>query len=1141
MKSIRGYFAVALFLSCTIVIFGFGVRRGRGDLTMASYWRQQLLKQQNNTLAVNSTVCPATSDVDTTKIFSQMNFQASWIGKKYFWHSEDFDFQSRHETHQQLITRNRNIVQVFILPHSHNDPGWRRSYDEYFIAQTRHTLNNAVEKLTTLPKMTFIWSEITYLAKWWKTITPKMKEQFINLVEQGRLEIGTGGWVMPDEATGNLYSLVHELTEGQQWVNNHLHTHAKYSWAIDPFGHSSTYSHLLKASKINGMVIQRLHYTWKHWLAEHKIEEFRWRPRWDTSGEFEIPCLTLPFDLYSIKHACGPDPQVCLKFDFRKVAFEYGENYGKMTPITKSNVKKLAPEIVTQYHKTASLTNHNVILVPLGDDFRYDRSIEWDQQYSNYMELFSYINSNKDKFRMEIGFGTLRTYFEAVNKLENKSAKRPSLSGDFFPYGDVYVSGKPQYWTGFYGTRPYWKKFYREVENELRTAEILFTFANALARQSNRTDYIELLATQYHGLVTARHEFAVFAHHDGVTGTSKYLTMDDYGNRLYFTYRTSINLQSTTMKIIYDITLKKILPTISKDFLRERFDLLPSKIPLEVFANDEYITRVTLFNSLGWKRTELVKVLVKDPNVKVSDSQGRYIPSQINPVFLYDSLHVRVSDRAYELVFFANLDPLTFATFSVRHASREEDDVSVLSTIYCINCTQSENSPFKIDARPQILSIENEQTYLNFQESGLLSSIERKVDGKSVQVSLAFGIYTPIARESGAYLLKPDISSERLFLQKYLPPSILKIQGPLMSQVTTKHFSQLETIQVNTTLFNLSSSANSTLEDQVQSILVETYVDFSQDYSNKAEVFMRLDSELNSTTTQKTSKSEEEEVSVMFTDQNGFVSEKRVQVPSIGYEGNTYPVTNMVYIQDELKKLRLSVLVDRTHGFCSMKKGRLETLIERRSTYDDGRGMSEGVLDSKPTVSSYLLLLESLDTNKVGIDKNDTFSQNQPSIHVHTASLRLNYPPSMFVYNEAVDEDSQEQNVPFLSSPFPENIHLINMRMLSSLTSTVNETRLDDDEILNNMALMNLQYLVDYKSEIGSCHNRSENNESNPRDCPTTSALDATSHFTHLNISRIIPTSLTGIIDQNVNETLRSDNNTGCINSLLHNFKLVFK
>lgn len=57
------------------------------------------------------------------------------------------------------------------------------------------------------------------------------------------------------------------------------------------------------------------------------------------------------------------------------------------------------------------------------------------------------------------------------------------------------------------------------------------------------------------------------------------------------------------------------------------------------------------------------------------------------------------------------------------------------------------------------------------------------------------------------------------------------------------------------------------------------------------------------------------------------------------YEGNTYPVNTMAYIQDESRKLRFTVLVDRSHGFASLENGRLETLVERRTVYDDSRGV----------------------------------------------------------------------------------------------------------------------------------------------------------------------------------------------------------
>lgn len=56
------------------------------------------------------------------------------------------------------------------------------------------------------------------------------------------------------------------------------------------------------------------------------------------------------------------------------------------------------------------------LLVPLGDDFRWDGSAEWSAQLENYDKLFAHFRERPD-LHVQAGWGTLKEYFDTVTKI----------------------------------------------------------------------------------------------------------------------------------------------------------------------------------------------------------------------------------------------------------------------------------------------------------------------------------------------------------------------------------------------------------------------------------------------------------------------------------------------------------------------------------------------------------------------------------------------------------------------------------------------------------------------------------------------------------------------------------------------------
>ena len=508
------------------------------------------------------------------------------------------------------------------------------------------------------------------------------------IVETKQLEIVTGGWVMNDEANSHYYAMIEQMVEGHEWLKANIDPSIRptYGWSIDPFGYTPTMAYLLKQMGFDAMLVQRVHYHLKKYMGQNLRFEFMWRQSWSTanSKDTSIFCHVMPFYSYDIPHTCGPDPKICCQFDFKRIEGSIACPWGvRPVPINAHNVHERASTLLDQYRKKSQLygdrDNHNVLLVPLGDDFRYQDMKEARDQFENYEKLMDYMNSKKE-WNVEIKFGTLKDYFELLTSKNILLKKRPEVfTGDFFTYADR----NDHYWSGYYTSRPFNKRLDRVVEYYIRSAEISFSFANILQQkiQSKFTN----LNSLYKKLLESRRNLGLFQHHDGITGTSKTPVVLDYARKLFTAMKNAKEIIEESVSYLISETNDPSKIFSIEDVTLANDDQDRLKIKPVIDLNEVNEKKIVLYNSNVNERDEVVSFRVSTPNVEVIDSVGKVLKEvqvslvwpNLEGVYKHNDANQRLSaenvnfgadfdSNSFELLFEVNLPPLSLNTFTIR-------------------------------------------------------------------------------------------------------------------------------------------------------------------------------------------------------------------------------------------------------------------------------------------------------------------------------------------------------------------------------------------------------------------------------------------------------------------------------------------
>ena len=167
---------------------------------------------------------------------------------------------SRHLFSQNLTvskhsadTSDNKVLNIHIVPHTHDDVGWLKTVDQYYFglnmsiqhASVHDIIDSVVDALLENPSRSFTYVEQKFFSMWWNRQNDVVKDRVRFLIANKQLSFANGGWCMHDEATTHYIGMIDQTTLGHSFLKRELGVIPRVGWQLDPFGHSATQASLL--------------------------------------------------------------------------------------------------------------------------------------------------------------------------------------------------------------------------------------------------------------------------------------------------------------------------------------------------------------------------------------------------------------------------------------------------------------------------------------------------------------------------------------------------------------------------------------------------------------------------------------------------------------------------------------------------------------------------------------------------------------------------------------------------------------------------------------------------------------------------------------------------------------------------------
>ncbi|KAB2038213.1 hypothetical protein ES319_D03G131000v1 [Gossypium barbadense] len=784
-------------------------------------------------------------------------------------------------------------LNVHLVAHTHDDVGWLKTVDQYYVgsnnsiqgACVQNVLDSIVPALLADKNRKFIYVEQAFFQRWWRDQSETVQETVKRLLNSGQLELINGGMCMHDEAAPHYIDMIDQTTLGHRFVKREFNITPRIGWQIDPFGHSAVQAYLLSAEVgFDSLFFARIDYQDRAKRKDQKCLEVVWRGSKSLGSSSQIFAGAFPenyeppSNFYYEVNDDSPIVQDNMEL------FDY-------------NVPQRVNEFVAAAFSQANITRTNHVMWTMGTDFKYQYAHTWFRQMDKFIH---YVNQDG---RVNALYSTPSIYTDA--KYATNEAW-PLKTDDYFPYADRINA----YWTGYFTSRPALKGYVRTMSGYYLAARQL-EFLKGRSKAGPNTDYLA-------------DALALAQHHDAVSGTSKQHVANDYAKRLSIGYEEAAKVVETSLASITRSSSKtdsgnKV--TKFQQCLLLNISYCPSS---EVDLSSGKNLVVVVYNPLGWKREDIIRIPVIDENVIVKDHRGNEIESQIVPL-LNASLAIRnyysmaylgkfpsVTPK-YWLAFSASAPPLGLNTYFI--SSGKQKAIAAPSKNQVVYSSKEKQKDV-IEVGPGDLKL-----VFSAKQRKLIGYINSRTKVKET-VRQSYSFYTgatDIKQASGAYIFRPNGTNS-------LKPdhqALTVLRGPILDEVHQR---------INSWIYQITRVYKGKEHAEFEFIVGPIPI---SDGIGKEVVTKIL-------THMKTSKT-------FYTDSSGRDFLERIRNYRKDWNldvnqpvaGNYYPINLGMYVKDDDKEL--SVLVDRSMGGASIKDGELELMLHRRLLHDDGRGVAEAL------------------------------------------------------------------------------------------------------------------------------------------------------------------------------------------------------